>query len=276
MLDLISIGSISIDLYFKGDSLTADQERFHLAVGGKYVVDQLYESVGGGGANVAIGGVKNGLQTAALGIIGNNPFKPMILNELKEGGVSSQLCQFQDDYLNLSSILLTKNGDRTIIHYEPTNEHIFSSLANFKSLLETRAVYLGNLADVSLAEREKILSFLKKNNISIFMNLGVKDCRRSIQDIEKLVKYADILILNAHELADMFKKDYRDLNFTLDIAANFNILSNKILVVTDGAKGSYAYANGKVYKQQATKISQIVDATGAGDAYTAAFIAAYL
>src|SRR3989337_1672921 len=122
MYDLISIGNISLDLFFQGESLTFEDNRFQLAVGGKYFVNTLYKSVGGGGANVAIGGAKNGLKTAVLGKIGNNNFKPMILEELKNKEVSTSLCQFEEDYLNLSAILLTDKGERSIIHYSPPHE----------------------------------------------------------------------------------------------------------------------------------------------------------
>ncbi|MFN4213084.1 MAG: carbohydrate kinase family protein, partial [Microgenomates group bacterium] len=40
-------------------------------------------------------------------------------------------------------------------------------------------------------------------------------------------------------------------------------------------KGSYAYYQGKVYHQKAYPIKKIVDTTGAGDGYTAGFIAEY-
>ncbi len=276
MLDLISIGSISIDLYFKGDSLTADKERFHLAVGGKYVVDHLYESVGGGGANVAIGGVKNGLQAGVLGIVGNNSFKQIILDELVNSNVSTHLCQFQNNYLNISSILLTKNGDRSIIHYEPPNEHIFSSLDNFKHLLIAKAFYFGNLADVPLSERGKAVSFLKENKVFIFMNLGVKDCRKDKDHTEKLIKNIDVLILNGHEFADLVKRDYADIDFEKNVINDIEILADKVVVVTDGEKGSHGYADGRACHKPAIKIEKIVDATGAGDGYTCAFIAEYL
>ena len=78
MYDLITIGSISIDMYYKGDSLTQKEGRFNLAVGGKYLVDHFYSGLGGGAANVAIGVQSHGFKTAIVGKIGENQFKPLI------------------------------------------------------------------------------------------------------------------------------------------------------------------------------------------------------
>ena len=75
MYDLISIGTVSIDLYFTGGALTHSSDRFELAVGGKYFAEHFYENLGGGATNVAIGVHNEGLRCALLAKIGNNPFK---------------------------------------------------------------------------------------------------------------------------------------------------------------------------------------------------------
>src|SRR5687768_15456462 len=112
MYDLISIGNIAIDLYFRDKSFTVKDDRLQLAMGGKYFANYFHYGVGGGGANVAIGVRRSGLKTAILGKIGNNPFKDLILEVLKKEDVTSYLCQLEDEYMNISSILLSSKGER--------------------------------------------------------------------------------------------------------------------------------------------------------------------
>lgn len=50
----------------------------------------------------------------------------------------------------------------------------------------------------------------------------------------------------------------------------------KIVVTTLGAKGSIAFHNGSIYKQQATEVEKIIDTTGCGDAFQAAFCLTWL
>ena len=90
MYDLISIGDITIDLFFKGVSLTTKQNRFYLAIGGKYHADHFYESLGGGSANVAAGCSHFGVSAAVIGKIGENSFKQLIIQKLIRKGVSSE------------------------------------------------------------------------------------------------------------------------------------------------------------------------------------------
>ena len=276
MLDLISVGTISIDLSFRGQSLTSDKDHFQLAVGGKYVVDELHEGIGGGGANVALGLREYGMDVAVLGLIGENSFKEIILEKLQVAGVHTHLCQVKKDYLNISSILLTPSGERSIIHYEPPHEELLAGMKDFSLLEQTAAVYLGNLPDVHLSQRTQLLMVAKHNGALTFLNLGVKDVRREQKELLPLIEQADVLIVNGHEYADLIKKKYEELDFKTNIVGNEKFLEGKIVIVTDGEKGSYGYFNSEVYFQEAIKPEKILDTTGAGDVYTAGFIAQYL
>ena len=277
MFDLISIGNVSIDLYFKGEFLTFHDGRFQLAVGGKYFTDQFHTSVGGGGANVAIGASKNGLKSAVYGKIGNNSFKKIIVDELKSHKVSTKLCEIEEKYTNISCILLNPKGERSIVHYTSHHQHLLNSVDAMSRFKEAGMVYLGNLPDVSLTEREDLLHFLKGNSITSVVNLGINDCRRPKSQLETFLKPVDILIINGHEFAELVKAPYKDIHFKSDVV-NWYIpyLKNKLVIITEGEKGSYSYLKGRSNHQDAIKPDYIVDTTGAGDGYTAAFISELL
>ncbi len=276
MYDLISIGNISVDLFFKGDSLTFKDDRFQLAVGGKYFVEQFDSCVGGGGANVAIGAAKHGLKSAVLGLIGENSFKKMILHVLEEYKVSTRLCSIEEEYFNISSILLSEKGERSIIHYSTPHQHILGKDVSINRLIDTKVLYLGNVPDVPLAEREMTLNLCKKNHSLTVINLGVKDCRRPKKQLEHLLKKTDILILNGHEFAELVKAQYKDLHFGENVVKWYiPELDETLIIITEGKKGSYAYVADKVVHQKAVEVDKIVDTTGAGDGYTAGFISEY-
>lgn len=277
MHDLISVGSISIDFYFRGDSLTYKENRFQLAIGGKYSVDNFYTGLGGGGANVAIGIKKHGWETAILGTIGNNIFKQFIINRLDQFKINHRLCDIVDNYFNLSTILLTKKGERTILHYVSPHQKLFDHHISINQLINTKVLYLGNLPDIALDERISLLSFAKQHKIMTVLNLGIKDCRRPKNQIKNLLEKTDILILNGHEFAELVKAAYKDIHFHDDVVKWYiPYLSNRTVIITESSKGSYGYFQNKVYFQKVIKTDQIIDTTGAGDGYTAGFIAEYL
>ncbi|MFA5136871.1 MAG: carbohydrate kinase family protein [Patescibacteria group bacterium] len=276
MKDLISIGNISIDLYFQGESLTRGEDRFTLAIGGKYVADYFYEALGGGGANVAIGASRHGLSAAIIGTIGNNQFKSMILRHLEEHNISRDMCIYKDEYFKISSILLSPNGERTIINYETPHEHIFEKKEDYEQLKKARLVYISNLPRVTLDERYHILSYLHSNNIPSVLNLGIKDCRRPYSQTERLIQKADILMVNSHEFAELIKRAPGDIDLKKDIRHYISPTFQKTVIITDGEKGSWAYSQQGVHHVPAAVPKKVVDTTGAGDAYSAGFISGYL
>jgi len=277
MIELLSIGSISIDLYFLGKTLTYNNNRFQLAVGGKYLADNFHISIGGGGANVAFGATYFNIRTGVMGVIGNNPFKSIILEEFKKRGISCRYCWFKDNYYNISAILLNNVGERSIIHYVTPHSHLFNDSHNLLGITKIKAVYLGNLPDVPFYQRLIFLRFLKKHRIKTFVNLGVKDCRRPTSTLLPFLNAVDVLIINGHEFAELVKASYSDIHFKEDVVRWYlPIMTDQIVVITEGAKGSYAYYQNRVYHQNAINVEKVIDTTGAGDAYSASFIATFL
>ena len=274
MYDLISVGSISIDLYFGGKSLTRNKERFQLAIGGKYYGDYFHEDIGGGGCNVAVGVTKLGLRTAVFGKIGNNAFREVILKKLTDKNVSTEFCELENNYYKISSILLTESGERTIIHYE-TPSHLLKEFMLHRDLKKAKNIYFSPLEHLDLKEKKKMISYLKGDKTLTFVNLSAIDCRRPVKDLTSFFDALDVLIINSYEFADLIKKPRTKIDLS-KVRINLPYLKDRVLIVTDAGKGSYGYHNGVIYFQDVVKPKKIIDTTGCGDAYTAGFIAQYI
>lgn len=276
MLDIIAVGNISADLFFKADTLTQKDGRFQLAIGGKYMVDDFEMHVGGGGANVSIGCRKNGLRSAVVGMVGNNVFRKSILERLHKSKVNTKHTMFNQTDAHLSMVLLDGRGERTIVVYESSHKHGSEEKHLLSTLPRARAVYFGNLPDVAMQYRSLVMTKLKKHDTFIAVNVGARDCCRPKKYTNELLENADLLIVNTHEFATLIKKDRSKINFNKSVLGLLPVMKDKIVIVTDSANGSYCYQDEKVYYQRAMRPKKIVDTTGAGDAYTAGFLSSYL
>lgn len=275
MYDVVTVGDIVIDLFFKGDSLTFKDDRFQLAIGGKYFVDQFNDSLGGGGANVAVGCSHFGLNTAVCGKVGDNVFKQIIIQKLVKKNVSTEFLLYEKNHLNISSIYLTPKGERTIVNYQTPNPDFLINEPFMDHMIQTKAFYMGNLPEISIKDKIVLMKQFKDKKVLTILNMGVNDCRKGKEELEKILEITDILIVNKHEFADIIKKDCEKLDLKEDMAKSINF-KEKILVITDSSNGSYCYSQGSVYHQIALEPKEIVDTTGAGDAYTSGFISSYL
>lgn len=275
MYDLITIGDVTIDIFFRGSSLTVDKDEFKLGVGNKYPVDTFYEAVGGGAANVAIWCSSEGMNTAALAKIGENPFKQIILQKLIKRTVSTEFLIYDKSFYNISAILLTETSERTIIHYATPNETLIVSDFMIDKMKTAKAIYMGNLPGISVSERVILLSKLKDDEKNIYLNLGILDCERPTKEIKPLIDLADVLIMNTIEFSALAKKGKKKIEYNTDVSELIGF-KGAALVVTDGANGSYGYSEGTVYKHNGATVKSIVDTTGAGDSFTAGFISSYI
>lgn len=274
--DLICVGHMGVDLYFRADNLTFAKDRFQLALGGKYFSDHFQIGVGGGGANVAIGAKKCGLRVGLIAKYGNNPFKKIISERFRQVGVATDMCIYEKGYLNISIIFTRGAGERTIINHERHHTSLVKKPSFMKQFLRGRALFMANLLDIHIKERIRIFSYVKKHNVRTILNMGAKDCRRPLRELKPLLQNADILIFNTHEFSDLVKKAREKINFKENVVKEFPLLKGKIVIVTDGKLGSYGYTDKEKFYVKAYEPKKIIDTTGAGDAYTAGFLASYL
>lgn len=155
----------------------------------------------------------------------------------------------------------------------------------FTSALEelaqhTQAVCFGSLAQRSVVSRETINRFLdamprKEGQYKIFdINLRQEFYNKEILD-ESFNK-CNILKINDEELITISRLfgfpgiDLQDKCWIL--LAKYNL---KMLILTCGINGSYVFTPGEVSFVETPKV-EVADTVGAGDSFTAAFIAAVL
>lgn len=85
--------------------------------------------------------------------------------------------------------------------------------------------------------------------------------------------------MSAVNLADVVKFSEEELTFltdtgTLDTALDaLNVVPNKLIIVTLGARGALAVYNGERRVIEGTKVEQVIDTTGAGDAFVGGLLA---
>ncbi len=276
MYDVVAIGNISADLYFNADELTHQGNRLNLAIGGKYQVSEFSMHVGGGGANVAIGCRRMGLRSAVVGMVGNNAFRKAIMQRLEQAKVATRYILFNQKDSSVAVILLGSNGERTIIHHESSHKHTVEEKHVLHHIKGARAVYFGNMPDVSAHERRSVMKRLHEQGSFIVCNVGKKDCCRPRTYTSELLEYADMLIVNTFEFCELIKQPDLKINFKKSVFEYMPQMKDKLVVITDSSNGSYAYFGDKVYHQKAIQPRRIIDTTGAGDAYSAGFISSYI
>jgi len=162
---------------------------------------------------------------------------------------------------------MTDKGDNQITAFYPgAMQHACSFLdSDFASCKENILAIIspGNISDM-----ENLIKIYVKNNIPYIFDPSQQIPALSADALRSGIKGARIFISNDYELSLVTKK----IGWSEEEIKN-NV---EILVTTLGEKGSIIKTKDKTYNIPAAKVKNIVDPTGAGDAYRAGFIKGFL
>ena len=144
----------------------------------------------------------------------------------------------------------------------------------------TQAVCFGSLAQRSIVSRETINRFLDnmpdgENQLKIF-DINLRQNFYSKEILCQSMQKCNVLKINDEELitiSRLFGYPGIDLqNKCWILIGKYNL---KMLILTCGVNGSYVFRPGHVSFQETPKV-EVVDTVGAGDSFTAAFVAGLL
>jgi adenosine kinase len=110
----------------------------------------------------------------------------------------------------------------------------------------------------------------KQHNLRLFYDVGQQAINIADEDIQAGIEAAEVLIVNDYEMGVLVEKT--------GWSQKEIIGKVKVCIVTLGGKGCEVYQNGntKAQKVLAAAITQVIDPTGAGDAFRAGFLYGYV
>lgn len=252
MFDIISIGSATLDIFLKSSRFPLDRTQ----IGGKIEVDELLWSSGGGGTNTAAGFARLGLQTACVTRFGDDVFGKFVLDDLeRENFEKKYLIQKKGDHTDYSTILVNPDGSRIILVYRGKTR-IEENIFPWQALKETKYLYIASLeGNVDLLI--KVIDKATENGVSVVLNPGSRELNQRDKLLQIFSKLK-ALILNREEAEEMGVLERGE--------------KPEIIVVTNGRQGAKLYSPLENLFAEAF-LGPVVDETGAGDAFSAGFVA---
>jgi len=299
--DIVCIGNAKIDTFLTLDEANHNlrflKETNELCVkfGEKITVDKAEVLLGGNAANVAVGASRLGLKTALVAEIGVDEFAQKIINTLSVENVdTSSVMQTQGQQSSFSTIINFKK-ERTIFSEHVRREHNF----NFENIA-TKWVYLTSLGDLWQDAYNKTVNFVN-NKCHLAFNPGTLQIEQGLSNIEHVMTATHVLFVNKQEAMKISNENKSSTFFSRSIDSRGKLrgfkkvldknenpklikqllvslknLGPKIIVITDGENGSFAIdEKGVIYRKGVVK-AEVVEKTGAGDAYASGFISAFI
>jgi len=276
--DVVAVGNATLDIFLwvqetnKHFRLNEETKELCIKAGDKALVDNAYLMSGGNAANVSVGLSRMGFKTAIIAEIGEDEFAQKIINSLAGEGVSEAFLQKTHNKSSSFSVIINYKSERTIFAEAVEKEQNFS----FENI-SAKWVYLTALSEKWEEAYKKTLEFAKNNNIKLAFNPGTLQLDSGLEFIEVIIKKSEIVFLNKEEAAKICNAQVtNEENFIRDLLLQIKNKGAKIAVITDGTNGSFLIDDqNNIFSQKPIDVN-VVERTGAGDAFASGFLSAVL
>ena len=294
MPKVLTIGSATMDVFVECDEAnivsvcTKDKNKEFMSYpyGSKIDISKFASNVGGGGVNTACNLAHLGFDTSAIFKIGDDVYSAGILKYFEDKKVKlDNIIQDKNTSTGFSIILVSFQGDRTVLAHRGANAEIREEEINFDAIKDAAFIYVAPLNGESNKVLEPIVDYARKCGTMICFNAGTTSIKRGFKHIQKILKSAHIVVMNKEEAmmttgiqvrpdtkTEKFSKEiiHRDIKKMLE---TLKVMEYQAVVITDGGNGAYAY-DGQKYFYCPTYPSEVVSTLGAGDAYASTFCGA--
>jgi sugar/nucleoside kinase (ribokinase family) len=273
-LDLLTIGDCSIDLFMRipqndTNVLKDAQNNMCFIHGSKIMVDGFQTSISGNAVNVAMGSSLLGLNTSIYTETGDDAYSHRIQHELTAGGVDTQYVVKNNNTDTALHAVLVYAGERTIFSYHGKRQY------TVKDWPKSKFIYYTSIGEGFENFQAKLVEYIQQNpGVGLVFNPGTYQMAKGINALKNILQVTDILFVNKEEAIRLCQTTDKPVK---DLLKNLHEFGVKMCVLTDGANGAHAYDGTTFFEQKVyTDKRPVVDMTGAGDAFSAAFMAAII
>lgn len=293
MNKVITIGSATMDVFVECDEAnivsvcTKDHNSDFMSYpyGSKIDISSFDSNVGGGGVNTACNFANLGFETSAIFKIGHDVYSDGILDSFKNKKVKlNHIIKREDTSTGFSIILVSFQGDRTVLAHRGANAEIKEEEINFGAIKEADLIYIAPLNGESNKVLEPIVEYAHNHDTKICFNAGTTSIKKGYKHLKPILESAHVVVMNKEEATMatgiQVRPDTKTEKFSHELIhedikkmlTSLKIKDYQVVVITDGSKGAYAYEGNKFYFCP-TFPSDVVSTLGAGDSFASTFCA---
>jgi sugar/nucleoside kinase (ribokinase family) len=266
--DVLVVGDLNPDLVLTGDVVP----RFGQV---EQLLDAAAFVVGGSAAITAHGLARLGRRVALLAAVGDDAFGPILVDRLAAAGVDVSRILVREEQPTGVTVVLSKGDDRAMLTLpgaiDSLTPHEVVDTATALARTGLRHVHLASyfLQPRLAAELPGVLIALRDLGLTTSLDTNA-DPRGRWDGVDDLLPHLDVLLPNRVE-AVALGRDSDPRRAAAALAAR-----GPLTVVKDGSSGAFAVARDGTLVDDGGSPVTVVDATGAGDTFDAAFVSAWL
>jgi len=256
-LDVIGFGALNVDKLYKVNMIAREEEE-------SFVID-FKESPGGSAANTIVGLARLGLKTGFIGKVAEDREGELLLKDFKKENVdTSGIVISKQGRSGVVMGYIDKKGERALYVDPGVNDWLEFKEINLEYASRAEFLHLTSFVGKKPFEaQKKLVKTLSEAKISF--DPGALYARKSLMSLKPIIKRSLVMLPNENEIRLITGKDYERGSKTL-IEEGVSVVAVKL-----GERGCYV-TDGKERHFVEPYEKELVDTTGAGDAFCAGFL----
>lgn len=245
--------------------------------GGLKFLDSVTLTTGGNVSNVGIDLAKLGFNVAAITRVGNDSLGRFITQHYRAHGIDTEgVIVDAKDQTSATMVCVGSDGERSFLHTRGcmANFRARDVLDHLSLIKKARILAFGYLGLLPETEKEFGMMFRtvkEKTGVNILLDTGGRP-RASIRALKQFLPWIDYFLPSYEEAVELTgKTEPEEIVRFLQKAGASGVVGVKI-----GKKGAYLAKGESAWVVRSPRVNKVVDATGAGDAFVAGFLAATL
>lgn len=236
------------------------------------LVEEMSLHTGGCAVNAATALARLGVPVEIVGKVGSDPFGEFLLSELKKRGIGVEgVSKDKTAGTSATMVMVDPDGERRFVHYIGANamltiEDIDEDLITGKSILHIAGSLV--LPGIDGEPTSELLQFAREKGLITFLDTVWDDTGRWNELMRPCLPFIDYFVPSLPEAQEITQ-----LDDPIEVARSLINDGVGTVGLKMGPDGCLVMsADGVIIRYPAYTV-EVVDATGAGDAYAAGFIA---
>ena len=254
---ITGFGALNLDKIYLVDKIPRKDEE-------GYVID-LEMHPGGSAANTIAGLSEFGIETAFIGKIGSDEEGRVLLRDFEKRNVDTSGIIKADGRSGVAMIFVDKEGNRAILVDPGVNDTIRIDEVNLDIVNRSKLIHMTSFICKNGIDSLNSQKEIAKEADALSFDPGMPYVERGLDDIKPILKRTTIFLPNKREIEMLMGVEFLEAS---KIAIDMGV---EVVVVKLGERGCYV-TNGRNEYFVKPFLSNVVDTTGAGDAFNAGFL----
>ncbi len=216
-----------------------------------------------------------GLRPLLITRIGQDVEGELALASMHQWGLDTRAVQIDTELATGNVIVGSENGDNSFdIKPDQAWDHINSNLAlEWVKTLPCSLLYTGSLAQRHPVSHKTLQRILLETTLPLFIDINLREPWIEAPIIEQCLEEAHWLKINNEELNKLLQRAGQNVQINIAEAKQLRSQHDiQTLYVTDGERGAIAISELECEEKRISKVIEIEDSVGAGDAFSAVCI----